>query len=154
MEAYAWLGENWLDVVQTFGIVTAFFFTLVTIRREGQARRLNTLLELGKQHGAIWKELAEYPELRRVLDDSAALHRAPVTPEERRFVISLILHLNGVHQAINSGMFIRLEGLQPDIRQFFSRPIPNAVWQSVKPFQNKDFVVFVENGDAVFQKRN
>lgn len=45
-------------------------------------------------------------------------------------------------------MFVKLEGMQKDIKAFFSLPIPKAVWEQVKPFQDEDFVEFVENSLA------
>lgn len=145
MEVYRWIGAHWVDVVQSAGIVSAFLFSAYTIRREAQLRRVNTLLELSKQHNAIWRELAERPELFRVADDQPGLDTAPITPQEQRFVTSLILHLDGVHRAMRAGMLVKLEGLRPDIQTFFSLPIPQTVWQSIKPFQDKAFVRFVED---------
>lgn len=145
MEVFRWIGTHWVDLVQSAGIVSAFLFSAYTIRREAQLRRVNTMLELSKQHNAIWRELAECPELLRVMDNQPALDTAPITPQEQRFVTALILHLDGVHRAMRSGMFVKLEGLRPDIQVFFALPIPKTVWQSAKPFQDKAFVRFVED---------
>ena len=42
-------------------------------------------------------------------------------------------------------MVIKQEGLRSDICSFFSLPIPQAVWEKTKLFQNDDFVEFVES---------
>jgi hypothetical protein len=34
--------------------------------------------------------------------------------------------------------------LRQDVRSFFSLPLPKAVWEKTKIFQNQDFVKFVE----------
>lgn len=145
MEALNWIGAHWLDLIQSAGIITAFLISVHTIRREAATRRISTLLELTKQHFALWRELAEHPDLLRVVDRNAALDTRPVTPQEQRFVTALILHLDDVHRAMKSRMFVRLDGLRLDVRSFFALPIVKAVWQSVKPFQNKDFVRFVDD---------
>lgn len=64
--------------------------------------------------------------------------------EEELFVGFLILHLNSAYQAINSGMFASPEGLKVDVRKFFSCPIPKAIWEKMRIFQNKKFATFVE----------
>jgi hypothetical protein len=35
--------------------------------------------------------------------------------------------------------------LAADVRQFFSRPIPRLVWESVKELQDNEFVEFVQS---------
>jgi len=35
-------------------------------------------------------------------------------------------------------------GLKKDVREFFSLPIPRAVWNEMKSYQDSDFVRFVE----------
>lgn len=56
----------------------------------------------------------------------------------------LILHLDTVRRAIKARMFVKVEGLQEDVRGLFALPIPKAVWEKMKPFQNKDFIAFIE----------
>jgi hypothetical protein len=34
--------------------------------------------------------------------------------------------------------------VEADIRQFFSRPIPRAVWEQTKVFQDHRFIAFVD----------
>ncbi len=45
---------------------------------------------------------------------------------------------------MKDGMFIALEGMRADIKEFFSLPIPKAVWEKSKRLQNQGFVRFVE----------
>lgn len=37
---------------------------------------------------------------------------------------------------------INPEGLRQDIGEFFSLPIPRAIWEKIKSLQNEDFVRF------------
>jgi len=41
--------------------------------------------------------------------------------------------------------YIKLEGLRRDVAQIFARPVPKAVWENTKQFQNDDFVKFIES---------
>lgn len=102
------------------------------------------MFEAWKHHHDLWKPMDDRSELRRVRDARAALDTKPLSHDEQRFVTGLILHLSTIHRAMKSKMFVKVEGLEKDIKEFFALPIPKAVWQSVKPFQNKDFVRFME----------
>jgi len=42
-------------------------------------------------------------------------------------------------------MFASPEGLKAEVRGFFSCPIPKAIWEKMKIFQNKKFTAFVES---------
>jgi hypothetical protein len=55
-----------------------------------------------------------------------------------------IQQLNATYQALKSDLAIKPEALSEDIRSFFLLPIPKAVWEKTKMFQNEDFVKFVE----------
>jgi hypothetical protein len=41
-------------------------------------------------------------------------------------------------------LVVKYEGLRRDIAQFFSLPIPQAVWDRIKVFQNGALVRFIE----------
>lgn len=84
------------------------------------------------------------PELTRILDPSADTTKPPVTVEEERFVIFLILHLSDTYYATRAGFYQKLPGLRKDIERFFSLPIPRAVWGKIKDLQDESFVRFVE----------
>jgi hypothetical protein len=46
---------------------------------------------------------------------------------------------------MTAGIFTKIQGLQNDVRDFLTLPIPKAVWEKIKPFQDGDFVTFVES---------
>ncbi len=145
MEAFPWLAENWFDLLQTVGIVGGLIFTAVSLRKDDRAREIANLLAVNQQYRSIWKELYDQPKLFRVLQRDVNLKDHPVTDEERLFVKQLIVHLDTVRRAMKAGLFVKLEGLQADVREFFSLPIPQAVWEKLKPLQDADFVAFVED---------
>ena len=140
MEVFNWFEANWLDVLQSVG----FFLTAYAFYRESVARKNSNMIEMGKQHREVWRPMYERPELKRVDDPGAALDTKPLTREEQRFVGEIILHFSIVYQTMRTGMFVKLDGLERDIKEFFALPIPKAVWKLVRPFHNKNFVKFVE----------
>ena len=73
------------------------------------------------------------------------LKKQPVSDEESLFVKTLILHLDTVRRTMAAGIFAEIQGLQNDIRDFFTLPIPKAVWEKIKRFQDGDFIAFVES---------
>lgn len=144
MGASNWFTDHWFDLLQTIGIVGSLLFSAYTTRRDEESRRIANLISINQEHRQIWKELYAHPELSRVTAKNVDLISAPVTDQEEVLVNSLIIHLDTVHRAIRSGLYVKIEGLQADIRDFFSLPIPKAVWNKVKPFQNADFVHYIE----------
>jgi hypothetical protein len=99
---------------------------------------------LTKNHREIWSQVAEKPELVRVLDVAPDLGRHPITDSERLLVLFLILHLASSFEATKHGMYFAEKGLQADVRGFFSLPIPASIWKQTKRYQQSDFVTFVE----------
>jgi hypothetical protein len=79
------------------------------------------------------------------MEKRAVLDTKPLSHEERRFVTELVLHLDAVHRPIKARMAVNIEGLRKDVRDFFALPIPKAVWEMLKPYQDTDFIAFVED---------
>lgn len=144
MEVSGWIPQNWLDLLQSVGIIAGLLFNAYSTWKEGRAREIGHMLAIADQHRQIWKEFYEKPKLSRILEKVTDLSKEPVSREEELFVTLLILHLDKVHRAMKAGMFITLEGLQKDIEGFLSLPIPKAVWEKIKPLQDRDFVKFIE----------
>jgi len=84
-----------------------------------------------------------------VLAKDVNVAQMPVSREEELFVTTLILHLSTVYRAMKHGEFVKLEGLQKDVAEFFALPIPEAVWKKIKPLQDRNFVRFIEEIRAV-----
>lgn len=82
------------------------------------------------------------PHLVRVLQHAEAKY---VSGDEEMFVNFLILHLAASFRARKLGMNLEEEGLRLDIQEFFSLPIPKAVWEKSKVYQERDFAKFVES---------
>jgi hypothetical protein len=53
--------------------------------------------------------------------------------------------MDTIYRSMKSGMFVHLEGLQKDVREFYSLPILRAAWEKIRPFQDSEFIKFVED---------
>lgn len=139
-----WIAAHWFDLLQTAGILVGLFATTHTIRADTKERKIGNLFALTKAHREIWSRLYDRQELGRVLAPVVNLAREPATSEEELFVHTLILHLRTAFKARDLGMQFDDDAVVADIRQFFSRPIPRAVWEQTKVFQDQRFIEFVD----------
>jgi hypothetical protein len=145
MEASQWIGGHWFDLLQSAGIIGGLLFAAHTLRKDERARAISNTIAINEQYSRIWHEFYERPALARILKKDADVNRQPVSGEEALFVKTLILHLDTVRRAMTAGIFTEIQGLRKDTRDFFTLPIPKAVWEKITPFQDKDFVAFVES---------
>jgi hypothetical protein len=143
VEILTWLSTNWLDALQSLAIVASFSTTMYALRKEAQARFLANSFEITRQHRELWLNFGSRPQLARILNETVV---GEITPAEKQFVISVILHLKAAYRAIGFGLYDAPEGSRKDIGMFFSKPIPKMVWSEMKALHNKDFVAFVEGG--------
>ena len=143
MEASSWIGD-WFHVIETAGVIGSLLLAAYTTRKDERARRVSNSIAINEQYRKIWKEVYSRPELERVLDEKADVTFQSVSLHEQLFVNILIQHLGTVYRAMKEGEFVKLLGLQKDVNEFFSLPIPKAVWEKSKPFQDSDFVAFID----------
>jgi len=133
------------QLIETFGLICGLAFNAYTTYKEAQARQVANMIAIDARFGDIWQECYRRPELFRVLNPVVDLKNEPVTDAERLFVKTLIFHLDTVRRASKKGLLVKIEGLNSDVREFFSLPIPKAVWTKTKLLQNQDFAAFVES---------
>ena len=138
----SWFSEYWFDPLQTLGIIGTLLLAIYTARKDERARRIGNSIAINDQYRKIWSRIYEHPELARVLDAEA--DAKDISIGEELFATTLISHLSTVFRAMKHGEFVTLEGLRRDVREFFILPIPNAVWEQLKPLQDSGFVAFVE----------
>jgi hypothetical protein len=140
-----WLAEHWFDLAQTTGIIGGLLFTALALYRDEKARMITNTIAVNEQYSQIWHEFYERPELARILKKDVDLNQQPVSNDEALFVKTLLLHLDVVRRTMAAGIFVKIQGLQKDIRDFLTLPIPKYIWDKIKPFQDRDFVAFVES---------
>ena len=138
-----WALEHWLELLNAVGVVGSLLFTAFSLREETKTRRVTNLLTLTQNHREIWSLLVRNPELGRVLDAGVNLQANAVTPEEELLVNFLVQHLNVAYHAMRDRLYVRPEGMKRDVAEFFSLPIPESIWEKLKPMQDEDFVAFV-----------
>ena len=141
----AWIGNHAFNLVSAVGIIASLSFTAVSFRADTRSRRLNNLVRLTEQHRDIWEESQSNPKVARIRDPQADLYTKPVTAEEAQFVMLLMFHLHCWYRAIVEREVANLEGVEKDIRSFFSRPVPRHVWEERKAFFDRDFRRFVDD---------
>jgi len=144
MGSLHWLTDNWFSLLNAVGIIGGLLFTAYSLRSETKTRRIANLIALTQGHRDIWKNLVNHPQLGRVLEPNAEISSQPVTHREEIFVILVIQHLSVVFHAMRDELTIKPEGLRRDVWWFFSLPIPDAVWEKLKVFQNDKFAAYVE----------
>jgi hypothetical protein len=140
----SWFSEHSFDLFQSVGIIGSLLLAAYTTWKDAQARRIGNSIAINDQHQKIWGEIYEHPQLARVLEKGADVAEMPISIGEELFVTTIIAHLSTVFRAMKHGEFVKLEGLQNDVREFFTLPIPKAVWNKLKPVQDANFVKFIE----------
>jgi hypothetical protein len=144
MGIFSWMAEHGLDL-DTMAVTASLLIAAYTTFKDEKARKIGNLLAVSHQYREIWKEVYDQPQLFRILKRDVDLNKEPISNSERLFVKLLILHLDTVYRAMKAGMFVKLQGLRKDIKDFCSLPIPKAVWETMRPLQDKDFIKFVES---------
>ena len=139
-----WIAGNWFDLLQTVAIVTGLFATVHNIRADRRERMVNTQFTIAAGHREIWSRLADDPKLARVLRNDADISETAITLEEELLVQFLILHLRATFKARRAKMDFADDRVALDARYFFALPIPRAVWERSRAFQDEDFVAFIE----------
>jgi hypothetical protein len=140
-----WISDNWFNLISAVGIITSLLFTAISLRSETKTRRIGSLLDLTESHRELWAKMFDHPELSRIFDAAPDLSKHPITLVESIYVGLAIQHLGSAYQAMKGGIMIQQDGLCDDIRAFFGRPIPRAVWEKSKSLQNKDFVGYIQS---------
>jgi hypothetical protein len=140
-----WLSNNWFTGLNTVAIIAALIYPQISLRRDERSRRVGNLFQLTGQHHDVWSQLFTKPELKRLLRADVDITQHPATAEEMLFITFLVLNLNSAHYAIKNRLIDSPRRLGTDIRTFFARPIPRAVWTDIRHFQDDDFVAFVES---------
>jgi hypothetical protein len=145
-----WLSENWFNILTLF-FGSGVWFAAYSIRMDTEVRREDAktrkaanLLAITANHREIWKEFLNNAELGRIQNTGADIVNEPVTEAEHVFVTLVILHTNNVYYVMKDELVPEYEGAKKDIEQFFSLPVPKAVWRESKLFQNREFVAFID----------
>ncbi|MEI7935178.1 MAG: hypothetical protein WCK27_00685 [Verrucomicrobiota bacterium] len=140
----SWFQSNWSSVIGAAGIIGSLLFTAASVRADAKNRAITNLLALDERHRALWGEVKQRPELKRILSEKVDIAAQPLTPEEDVSMWQIIQQFETgwqVERILNRG---ELKLLARDAGDFFRLPLPRAVWEKIKEFRNPKFVRFVE----------
>jgi len=145
MEFGAWVSNNAFELISALGIIGGLLFTAASFVSEAKTRRIANLLALTQNHRELWKVFYRDCDTTRLMEPSVDLQTAPITRAEQIYVTAVIHHLSSVYRAMKDDLTMKPEGIEEDVRRFFSLPIPKTVWDKIKRLQDRDFVGFVED---------
>ena len=143
-----WVQNNWSSVIGAAGIIGGLIFTAASFRADSRNRLIANLLALDERHRALWSEVKQRSELKRILSENVDLDAQPLTPDEDVSMWQIIQQFETgwrVEKILNRG---ELKFLARDIGDFFRLPLPLAVWENTHQFRNPKFVRFVERAMA------
>jgi len=126
------------------GIIESLLFTAAYFRDDSKNRLVTNLLAIDERHRSLWGEAHQRKDLERIFAAGIDWAAQPMTVAETEFVDSAILHFETgwrIEKIMNRG---EMKLLAHDAGDFFSLPIPRAVWEKTKIFRNRRFVRFVE----------
>lgn len=135
--------ENWFNVVQTIAIVTTLLVTLVTLLRQGNQLKVANSFLVTQHHREIWNLIFTSASLSRVFEQDVDLETEPITEREKMFVNMIFLHMSASLKAVQAGAIYPIDGMEADIQDILSHPIPYMVWQDVKTYHDKGLLDFV-----------
>jgi hypothetical protein len=140
-----WFVANWFILMQTLGVFGGLVFTGISLRQTMRAERVKFHFDLSENHANIWREIFDNPNLTRLLAPGVDLDLDPITRHEEVFVRLLIQHLGCSLEAWSEGLIEKPVGVETDINEFFSLPIPKLAWKSFRKFQSPRLVNLVES---------
>lgn len=108
-----------------------------------RAWRVEHLININESYKAIWEKTYQNPELSRILKGDLDLKTSPITFAERQLAKELIIHIYVVFEAERNQQ-ITIGEMSKDIYDIMNLPIPKAVWKEIKQYQQKNFVLFIE----------
>lgn len=143
-----WLQNNWAAAIGAFGIIGSLLFTAASFREDSKNRLVTNLIAIDDRHRKLWTEARQRHDLMRVFQKQADLAAQPMSVAEAEFLDSAILHFETgwrIERILNRG---ELKLLARDAGDFFSLPLPRAVWENTKRYRNREFVRFVNRALA------
>lgn len=132
-----WLSTNWFIFVQTAGIIASLLFTGISIRADGNARQIETLITFTEHHRQIWSLAFEVPEISK--------HYFGESDARKRLLVTLLIHhLHALFRAIQKGLIPEPAKMRKDIGAFFTDEFAKTIWNESAQYHESDFVNFIE----------
>lgn len=141
---FTWCEGNWFNLVQTAGVVGSLLLAAAAASREAKAREIGNILTLSAHHRSLWSFVAEKPDLQRILNPNTDALIKPATVSEELALNEIFTHFLTGWRVASAGGITSLRELSADVADFFSLPLPRAIWEKTKSSRNRRFVVFVD----------
>ena len=143
-----WIVGNWFAFVQSLSILFTLLITLATLLRQLKQTKVSNSLLVTQHHRELWTLALTTNSLSRVFEENPNLIECPITEQERIFVNLLFLHMSATLKATKANAIHPIDGMEKDVRDVLSFPIPRQVWKQVKDFHDKSFVCFADQNSA------
>lgn len=138
------VADNWFDLLQSAGIVASMVFSAFAIREQTRQAKATNIFLITQHHRELWTSMLDHVDLQRIFDKAADTIATPVTERERTFTNMVFLHSAACLHAIDTGVLSPVHGMEADIRDILSYPVPREVWKQVGRFHDKEFASFVD----------
>lgn len=105
-------------------------------------------------HRDIWRYINSQ-NLSRISDSNA--DPSTITDDERLNISFVLIHVQNVYSATKDNVIEKPENqtlFMKDVGEFFSLPLPYAVWQSLKDYYNEDFQNFILESQILHSEKN
>lgn len=131
------------QLIQSIGIIVSFLVTIYTLRINSKQTKATNSLLITQHHREIWTTIYQTETLKRVFDKQVDLITTPITDEELAFTNMIYLHMSACLKLSNTKSCYKIEGMEEDIKDILTFPIPKQIWIDVYKFHDKQFVDFV-----------
>lgn len=131
------------QLIQSIGIIASFIVTIYTLRMNSKQTKSSNSLLVTQHHREIWTMIYQTNSLKRVFEKDIDLISEPITDEEFAFTNMIFLHMSACLKLTTSKACYKIEGMEEDIKDILSFPIPKQVWIEVYKFHDKQFIDFV-----------
>jgi hypothetical protein len=140
----SWVQSNWSSTIGAAGIIGSLCYTAASFRQDSKARQVSNLLALDERHRVLWNDAHQRPDLKRIFTGEIDLVSEPPSVAEEEFLRLATIHFETGWRLERLMDRRELEALALDAGEFFSLPLPRAVWEKTKKIRNQQFVRFVE----------
>jgi len=141
------ISSNTFDIysfLQTVGIIAAFILSLVAFFKSGKGVKINASQQIAQYHRELWLEYCRNEKLSRIFKKQTGVFELiVVTEQEKQFTNLVFIHMGESFSATKKRFTYKIDGLDDDIADFLSYPIPQKVWQEYSPYYDKSFVKYV-----------
>lgn len=138
------LSQDIFQLIQSIGLIISFLLSFITFLVSIRMTKINNGLLIAQHHRELWLEYCRNDKFYRLFEEEVDLIKSPLSFQEKQFVNMIFLHMEESLSASKKRGAYKIEGLQYDILDMLTYPIPMIVWQEYTPYYDKLFVNFVE----------